>query len=103
MQSDSITATARAQVSERAPAEERAQANVRAAARLLDSYKGVGDLTTAARLIQMAVNDLREAEKKKAAGGPRNAPAAFSVYRAGCGTFPARLGFYRPEPGAGNG
>lgn len=68
MQADSITATAGAQVSERAPADERARANVRAAARLLDSYKGVGDLATAARLIQMAINDLREAEEKAAGG-----------------------------------
>lgn len=80
MQNDSTTATARAQVPERVPADERARANVRAAARLLDSYAGVGDLTTAGRLIQMAIDDLKEVEEKKAPGLPRNAPAAFSVY-----------------------
>lgn len=69
MQSDSTTAAARAQTPERAPAEERVRANVRAAARLLDSYNGVGDLATAARLIQMAIDDMKEAEKKEAAGG----------------------------------
>jgi len=69
MQSDSTTVAARAQTSERAPAEERARANVRAAARLLDSYKGAGDLATAARLIQMAIADLKEAGKEEAAGG----------------------------------
>lgn len=68
MQGDSTTATARAQTPERAPADERARANVRAAARLLDSYAGADDLTTAARLIQMAIEDLRETEEKKAAG-----------------------------------
>lgn len=68
MQSDSTTATAKAQAPERVPADERARANVKAAARLLDSYAGVGDLATAARLIQMAIDDLREAEKKAAAG-----------------------------------
>ncbi len=68
MQNDSTTATARVQTPSRASAGERARANVRAAARLLDSYAGVGDLAMAARLIQMAIDDLREAEKKEAAG-----------------------------------
>lgn len=68
MQSDSTTATARAQAPDRAPAADRARANVRAAARLLDSYAGVGDLATAARLIQMAIDDLREVEEKETAG-----------------------------------
>jgi hypothetical protein len=68
MQNNLTTAAAMAQAPERAPAAERARANVRAAARLLDSYKGVGDLATAARLIQMAIDDLRETEKKETAG-----------------------------------
>jgi hypothetical protein len=69
MQNDSTTATARVQTPERAPADERARANVRAAARLLDSYGGVGDLATAARLIQMAIDNLREVEEREAAEG----------------------------------
>ncbi|MET0622658.1 MAG: hypothetical protein ABW250_06750 [Pyrinomonadaceae bacterium] len=68
MQADAITETRAAQTPERAPAEERARVNVRAAARLLDSYAGVSDLATAGRLIQMAIDDLKEVEEKETAG-----------------------------------
>ena len=64
----------RACAPERVPASERARANLKASVRLLDSYAGVGDLATAARLIQMAIDGLREAEEKEAAGAACNAP-----------------------------
>lgn len=69
MQGDSTTATAEAQAPERAPAAERARTNLRAAARLLDSHAGVADLVMVERLVQFAIDDLREAAEKDAARG----------------------------------